>query len=178
MLSNKFGLNKAQGLRDSIEENLDSGKSYKYFVIFFAIGWLFLFLSCMFLFVLSIHKFSLLFSVGSICMLVSMAFYRGPATYTKRLFRKDQALFSIWYLVSLFMTLYMSLIWNSTIMTMVACSVQVSLTFYSNLYSLIYSYSQCFGSYDQGSQEARTEWKAAHNLWLIRSLEDNIHAFW
>mmetsp|Transcript_11185 Transcript_11185/g.11149 ORF Transcript_11185/g.11149 Transcript_11185/m.11149 type:complete len:87 (+) Transcript_11185:47-307(+) len=54
-----------------------------------------------------------------------MAFYRGPITYTKRLFRKDQALVSILYLVSLFMTLYASVIAGSFLLTIISCAVQL-----------------------------------------------------
>ena len=156
----KVWTQKAQGLRDSIEENLDSGKSYKYFAIFLGIGCLFLFMSFLFLptVVLSPHKFALLFSIGSMCMLVSMAFYRGPATYTKRLFRKDQALFSGSYLISLFLTLYASIILDSYILTILACMVQVSyLPSILNilvviLYVYMYSCLPCCGLYEQDSQ--------------------------
>ena len=113
---------KSQQLKDTIEENMDSGRSYKFFAIFLGIGVLFLFLSLLFLptVIFSPHKFAMLFSLGSICMLVSMAFYRGPLTYTKRLMKKDQALFSIAYIFSLFLTLYASIIMGSYIVTILA----------------------------------------------------------
>ncbi|CAI2380495.1 unnamed protein product [Moneuplotes crassus] len=118
---------KSQSIRDTIEENIDSGKSYKYFAIFLAIGCVFLLLSLFFLptVVLSPHKFAMLFSIGSMCILASMAFYRGPVTYTKRLFRKDQALISIMYIISLFLTLYASMIAGSFLLTMISCGIQL-----------------------------------------------------
>ena len=113
---------KSQQLKDSIEESMDTGKSYKYFAIFLGIGALFLFLSVLFLptVIFSPHKFALLFSIGSVCMLISMAFYRGPKTYLKKLFRKDQALFSIAYICSLFLTLFSSVIMGSYLLTILA----------------------------------------------------------
>lgn len=162
---------KAQGLKDTIEENMDSGKSYKMFGIFLGIGCLFLFLAFLFLptVILSPHKFAMLFSIGSMWMLISMAFFRGPATYTKRLFRRDQALFSISYLVSLFLTLYCSIIMDNYILTILSCAVQVSfwkfwILLFQNISGLIrlsYRCLQCCGSYFQDSQEVKLAWKHA-----------------
>mmetsp|Transcript_24609 Transcript_24609/g.21834 ORF Transcript_24609/g.21834 Transcript_24609/m.21834 type:complete len:108 (+) Transcript_24609:23-346(+) len=59
---------KSQQLRDTIEESVDTGKSYKYFAVFLGIGCLFLLLSLLFLptIVFSPHKFAMLFTLGSL----------------------------------------------------------------------------------------------------------------
>ena len=59
---------KSQQLRDTIEENMDSGRNYTLFAIFLGIGLLFLFISLIFLpaAIFSPHQFAMLFTVSSI----------------------------------------------------------------------------------------------------------------
>ena len=102
---------------------LDSGRSYKYFFIFLGIGAALIALS--FFFLMFPGKFVLLFTLGSICLLLSMAFLQGPGTYLKKLFSQEKMVFTITYFVSIIFSLYATLIAGSTILTLLACAVEL-----------------------------------------------------
>ena len=110
-------------LQSRVSEALDSGRSYKYFFIFLGIGAGLIALS--FFFLMFPGKFVLLFTLGSICLLLSMAFLQGPATYMKKLFSHEKMVFTITYLVSIVFSLYATLIAGSTILTLIACAVEM-----------------------------------------------------
>ena len=66
------------------------------------------------------HKFALLFTMGSICVLLALAFYHGPFKYLSVLFSKEKWMFSLLYIVSVVCTLWASLVWKSYIFTFLA----------------------------------------------------------
>ena len=96
------------------------------FAAFLGIAALFFFLSFLFLptFILSPHKFALLFTSGSICVLVALAFYHGPLKFVKKLFTKEKWMFSAMYICSLILTLWASVIMGSYFLTLIAIIVQ------------------------------------------------------
>jgi hypothetical protein len=56
--------------------------------------------------VIKARKFALLFSMGSISALVSVAMLRGPSTFFAYMFSKERAVLSAAYVLSLVLTLY------------------------------------------------------------------------
>lgn len=83
---------------------------------FFILGCLFLMLAFTFLPIILISpgKFNLFFSMGSICIQLSLAFYYGPLHYVKeKLLKKENIVISLLYLVSLIFAAYASLFWGS-----------------------------------------------------------------
>jgi len=102
-------------------------KNYKFFLLTFIAGCILIFISLMFipLAVLFPQKFCLFFSLGSISILVSFSFLQDPMEYAKSFFIGQTAVFSICYLISLFMSLYASLIAKKYIPTLLATGLQL-----------------------------------------------------
>eukprot|EP00729_Bicosta_minor_P004170 gene4170-27864_t len=92
-------------------------------------------LACMFLpvIVLKARKFSLLFSMGSLASLGSLAMLRGPGNFAKFLLTRERAPHTLFYLGTLFATLYCAMGLKQTIPTIVAAALQfaVVLSYFS-----------------------------------------------
>ncbi|XP_032675154.1 vesicle transport protein SFT2C isoform X2 [Odontomachus brunneus] len=63
---------------------------------------------------LKARKFALLYSLGSLLLLMSSGFLWGPMSYTKSLFRADRRCFTVSYLTTLASTLYCALYLQSS----------------------------------------------------------------
>lgn len=91
--------------------------------------------ACMFLpvIVLKARKFSLLFSMGSLASLGSLAMLRGPGNFAKFLLTRERAPYTLFYLGTLFATLYCAMGLKQTIPTIVAAALQfaVVLSYFS-----------------------------------------------
>ena len=82
--------------------------NYLFMAIFFAVGCLFLlaaFTALPFI-LISPAGFNMYFSMASTCMLISVSFYYGPCNYLKTLFSRKNAMISLLYLCSTFLSLY------------------------------------------------------------------------
>ena len=79
---------KINGARDLITGQSNSGASMKYFLMFLGVAALFFALSILFLPMVYLfpYKFALLFTLGSINVIVALAFYHGPLAYLKVMF--------------------------------------------------------------------------------------------
>ena len=75
--------------------------------------------------IISPHKFSLLFTMGSALMLVSFSFLRGHVEFVKHLSSIERLPFSGSYIVSLVGTLYSSLVMGSYLLTMIFSVIQI-----------------------------------------------------
>jgi hypothetical protein len=79
------------------------------------IGALFLLISitCLPLLFIAPNKFNFFFSLGSFFIQLSLAFFQGPLTYLKMLFSKENLLISAFYVGSLLLAIYSSVIWGT-----------------------------------------------------------------
>ena len=75
------------------------------------------------------HKFSLLFAIGSICYLSAIALLRDPATFAYSLIKKEKLRYTAAYVVSLVGTFFFSLVAHSYIFSMIFVIFQVTTTF-------------------------------------------------
>ena len=73
---------------------------------------------------LKARKFSLLFSMGSLAALSSLAMLRGPAKFVAFMLARERAPNTIVYLLTLFGTLYCAMVLRKTIPTLVVASMQ------------------------------------------------------
>merc|ERR1719436_2191781 len=75
--------------------------------------------------VLAPHKFATVFTTGSICILGSLAFLKGVASFTAHLTSRERLPFSVGYIGSMAGTLWASMWYHSTMLTMVFSMVQI-----------------------------------------------------
>mmetsp|Transcript_37771 Transcript_37771/g.36216 ORF Transcript_37771/g.36216 Transcript_37771/m.36216 type:complete len:116 (+) Transcript_37771:284-631(+) len=94
---------------------------------FFVVGCLFLLLSLTFLplIIVSPAKFNLFFSLGSIFIQLSLAFFYGPRTYLQMLFKKENLIISLLYIASVLLAFYSSLIWGNYLSSLLILVIQV-----------------------------------------------------
>ena len=114
--------NKITGARDIITGNTNSGASMKYFMIFLGVAVLFFGLAFLFLPVVYLYpyKFALLFTLGSINVIIGLSFYHGPLAYLKVMFSRDKWMFSAVYILTIAFTIWASSIYKSYIFTILA----------------------------------------------------------
>lgn len=93
----------------------------------FFVGMMLITLSLSFLPLLPIapSKFSLLFSLGSMAILGSVAWLKGPPAFASAMLQRDKLPFSIAYLVGLLGTLWATIIYKSYIFTGIFVTIQV-----------------------------------------------------
>eukprot|EP00035_Acanthoeca_spectabilis_P005766 m.117251 g.117251 ORF g.117251 m.117251 type:complete len:202 (-) comp13178_c0_seq1:2604-3209(-) len=75
--------------------------------------------------VIKARKFALLFSIGSLSALGSVAMLRGPSAFFAYMFSKDRAVLSSLYVLSLFLTLYCAMGLRRTIPTVFCATFQM-----------------------------------------------------
>jgi hypothetical protein len=94
-----------------LQDNIEIEKSYKTFFILISIGLGLLCLSLMFLpfIILSPHKFILCFSFGSLIILASFIFVYGTKSYFEILFSQNRFIFTLLFLTSIFLGIFLSL---------------------------------------------------------------------
>lgn len=78
------------------------------------------------LLVLAPQKFAGMFTTGSLCFLASFAALKGPATFTAHLFSGGRLFLSAGYVGSMAATLWASMWYRSTLLTMVFSVLQIS----------------------------------------------------
>lgn len=66
------------------------------------------------------RKFGLLWSLGSILFVVAFAILNGPVAYLKHMVSKDRIYFSALFLVTVFTTIYFSVVVKSTLLTVIS----------------------------------------------------------
>ena len=98
-----------------MQEVQEAAENWKNFSILFFLGSFFILMSFAFLpvFVLVPAKFASLFTLGSVCILSSVAVMKGFKEFLKVLVKKDKIYYSILYVVTIFGTLYFSIISKS-----------------------------------------------------------------
>mmetsp|Transcript_22746 Transcript_22746/g.25662 ORF Transcript_22746/g.25662 Transcript_22746/m.25662 type:complete len:234 (-) Transcript_22746:2448-3149(-) len=133
---------------NAVSNTVESGRNLKYAAICFVMGGVFLFLSSMFMpmMVLAPQKFALMFTLGSTCIIMGFAYMSGPTNYLKYLMTKEKIPFSVSYLASMGLTVYSALIWESYVLVLLFCGVQVFAMLWFTCSSLpggISAMSQC-----------------------------------
>jgi hypothetical protein len=98
-------------LMKKLQDNIEIEKSYKTFFILLTMGLGLLCLSLIFLpfIILSPHKFILCFSFGSLIILISFIFIYGTKKYFEILFSANRFLFTILFLASILLGIFLSL---------------------------------------------------------------------
>jgi len=79
------------------------------------------------------NKFNLFFGLGSFFIQLSLAFFHGPLAYLKLLFKKENLVISILYVVSVALAVYSSLFWGTYLSALVVVILQVSLLLFIDL---------------------------------------------
>lgn len=74
---------------------------------------------------LKARKFSLLFTLGSLFLILSFSFLWGPMNHLKHLFSKERLIFTCTYFGTLIMTLYFAMAKHSTAWTVLFAVLQV-----------------------------------------------------
>jgi len=108
-----------------------------YFGVSVAVGMFFMFAAFLFfpMVVLYPHKFALLFTAGSLCIIASLVFLRGSKTFLAHFTSWERLPFSTAYAASLLITLYVTLGIKSYILALIFSVVQMV-----SLASLLASY--------------------------------------
>lgn len=70
------------------------------------------------------RKFSILFTFGSLFIIISFAILLGPVNHLKHQFSKERLPFTVAYFGTLMATLYMALVVQSTILTTIFAFMQ------------------------------------------------------
>merc|ERR1719356_756531 len=71
------------------------------------------------------HKFAFVFTGGSLCFLGSFSALRGTGALISHLTAPDRLMLSFGYVGSMVGTLWASMWYRSTLLTMVFCSIQI-----------------------------------------------------
>ncbi len=106
--------NQSNQEEDTVKEKLirlfEVEISYTYFIVTFAIGFLVLFISLFFLpyAIIKPQKFVSLFSLGSVIIVSSFIFLNGTRNFISKLFDSGRKVFTILFLVSIFVGIYFS----------------------------------------------------------------------
>ncbi|KFD64751.1 hypothetical protein M514_23074 [Trichuris suis] len=74
---------------------------------------------------LKARKFGALYTFSSIFFLLSFSILLGPLSFTRLLFSKERISYTLLYFGSLLATLYVSVWWKSTLLTVVCLAVQL-----------------------------------------------------
>jgi hypothetical protein len=114
-------------IKTNIKESIEVKTSYKWFLIIASIGFLFVFLSLLFLPFVAINpqKFLTLFSIGSILILSSFIFIYGTTEYFRMLFTNERFVFTSVYIVSILLGLYSAYVKNLYILSFICVLIQI-----------------------------------------------------
>ena len=120
-------MSKAEQVTDSVNAAIGTGSNYNAFVVCFGIGVFFLLMAftCLPFVMISPAKFNWYFSLGSIFIQLSLAFFYGPANYIKTLFKRENLIISCLYFVSVFFAFYSSIIWGTYFSSLIILVLQV-----------------------------------------------------
>lgn len=114
-------------ISESILKVIEVEKSYKNFFIFIGIGIGIILFSLLFLpmVIIAPTKFVSLFSLGSLVTLLSFIFIYGTKEYFGMLFNKSRCLFSILFIISLFLGIYFSIFNPMFVIALVCAFIQL-----------------------------------------------------
>ena len=120
----------SSALKDRVEGTMEAQRNWGYFTLFMLAAAVFFFLAFTMLpmILISPGKFTLSFTLGSICVMLALAFLRNPVKYLKGLFEKDRIIPSTAYIFSLLLGLYASLISGGYVLSIIAILVEVSVS--------------------------------------------------
>lgn len=112
---------------DSCFPTLSKKQRITGFVGFILAGFFCLFLAGMYapVLVLKARKFALLYTLGSLFIISSFAFLRGPMNHLRHLFSRERLPFTLAYFGTTFATLYFALVVRSTLPTALFALCQV-----------------------------------------------------
>ncbi|XP_063699661.1 uncharacterized protein LOC134830191 [Culicoides brevitarsis] len=101
------------------------------FLIFMGLGVFCMILSTIYIpvLVLKARKFALLYTMGSLCFIISFSFLSGFKTMLKQIFAREKLFVSISYVLCLILTLYFAIFLQSTPLTVLAAVAQVIFLF-------------------------------------------------
>jgi hypothetical protein len=116
-----------KSIKSSVEKSVEVEISYTYFFIVFGTGLLFIILSFFHLPLIIFFpgKFSSLFSIGSIIILLSFIFIYGTCQFLGMLFKKERCVYTIIYLFSVIGGFIFSYLYNYYIVVLICTSVQL-----------------------------------------------------
>ena len=139
--------NASSAIQGRVEGAMDTGRNWGYFTIFLLAGGFFFFLAFTMLpmIFISPSKFTLSFTLGSVCIMLALAFLRNPLKYLKSLFEKDRIIVSTAYICSLLLGLYASLISGSYFLAVLAIFVEVRISLNLGLLSCMVHPRRCTG---------------------------------
>ena len=111
------------------------GRYYKWFVILFALGVIFIIISLFMIpfFFIAPKKLALWFNLGVICIMAAYAIYHGFKTFFLDQFlcaEKPRNFFAIAFTVSMLLTLLMALAWDSFVGTLIFIVIEIILFIY------------------------------------------------
>jgi hypothetical protein len=114
-------------IKSPLTESVEVEKNYTYFFIVFAVGLLFIILSFFHLPLIIFFpgKFSSLFSIGSLIILLSFIFIYGTCQFLGMLFKKERCVYTIIYLFSVIGGFIFSYLYNYYIVVLICTSVQL-----------------------------------------------------
>jgi cation transport ATPase len=114
---------------NKVNEQLDSGRNLTYAMYCFIAAAVLFTISFFLLpmFMIAPYKFTMLFTMGSICTLFGLGFANGPYSYLKSLFIKENITFSVAYIASICVSIYFSFFWKQYFMVIISLFLQVSL---------------------------------------------------
>lgn len=75
--------------------------------------------------IISPQKFTSLFTISMLCLLVALAFLNGPATYMKKLTEKKNIFATAVMTASIILSLYFSIIEGSYLLSFLFCLIEV-----------------------------------------------------
>jgi hypothetical protein len=114
-------------IKNCLKNTFEVEKSYKLFFIILSVGLGLIFLSLVFLPLVWItpQKFVSLFSLGSLVTISSFVFVYGTSAYLEMLFSKQRALFTILFLVSIFLGIYFAFNQTYYIISLICAVIQL-----------------------------------------------------
>ena len=116
-----------QGAQDQYTDTANLAKNLPYIILLCIVGFLLIMLSTLYLplLVLFPQKFSSLFAMGSMCILIAISLIKGPKNFLNSLMTSQKIKYSAWYALSLTGTLYFSIFAKSYIFAMAFAISQV-----------------------------------------------------
>ena len=123
---------------------MNDQRDYTKAFIFFAVSALFLFFAFITLpmIIVSPQKFTMLFTLSMLSMLVALAFLNGPASYARKLSERRNIVASFVMAASIVLSLYFSVIQSSYLLSLLFCFIEVSFACYDHCSST----QSCFSS--------------------------------
>ena len=104
--------------------------------------------------ILSPQKFTSLFTIAMLCLILALAFLNGPATYVKKATEQKNLVATLVLFGSIVASLYFSIVQGAYLLSIFFCFLEVIF----NLFKCKYSLTQCYCSFAIRFQRGRQEW--------------------